>query len=196
MAALAIGSAFGWLSRDTLLAIVFFTGAARAFEQTALATLLPGIVPVSLLSRATAASASAFQIAVIGGPAVGGLLTAISPVLVFALCCLLYIISSTVISMVTVERNASLRKPVSFAVLFAGSRYIWHNGLYSFSALSRLICLLWWLAASMRCYPFLRATYSMLNYRALEFFAHRPASERLSLRSCSHIDRRNNTLAG
>jgi len=129
MAALAIGSAFGWLSRDTLLAIVFFTGAARAFEQTALATLLPGIVPVSLLSRATAASASAFQIAVIGGPAVGGLLTAISPVLVFALCCLLYIISSTVISMVTVERNASLRKPVSFAVLFAGFRYIWHNRL-------------------------------------------------------------------
>jgi predicted MFS family arabinose efflux permease len=31
--------------------------------------------------------------------------------------------------MVTVERNASLRKPVSFAVLFAGFRYIWHNRL-------------------------------------------------------------------
>jgi MFS family permease len=126
-ATLAIGTAGGWLSREALLAIVFVTGSARAFEQTTITTLLPGIVPTSLLSRATAAGASATQIAVIGGPAMGGLLYAVSPILVYALCCTLYFTSSILISNVKVERNASSREPVSIAVLFAGFGYIRHN---------------------------------------------------------------------
>jgi MFS family permease len=126
-ASLAIGTANGWMTRESLLAVVFVTGSARAFEQTTLTTLLPGIVPVTLLSRATAAGASATQIAVIGGPAMGGFLYAVDPVLVYALCCTLYITSSFVISRVTVERTVSSREPVSLAVLFAGFRYIRHN---------------------------------------------------------------------
>ena len=126
-ATLAIGTYNGWMTRESLLAVVFVTGSARAFEQTTLTTLLPGIVPVSLLSRATAAGASATQIAVIGGPALSGFLYAVNPVLVYALCCMLYITSSFLIGMVTVERNASSREPISLAVLFAGFRYIIHN---------------------------------------------------------------------
>jgi hypothetical protein len=57
----------------------------------------------------------------------GGLLYAISPILVYALCCTLYFTSSILISNVKVERNASSREPVSLAVLFAGFRYIRHN---------------------------------------------------------------------
>jgi MFS family permease len=126
-ATLAVGTAGGWLTREALLGIVFVTGSARAFEQTTMTTLLPGIVPASLLSRATAAGASATQIAVIGGPAMGGLLYAVSPILVYALCCTLYFTSSILISNVKVERNASSREPISLAVLFAGFRYIRHN---------------------------------------------------------------------
>ena len=126
-AVLAIGTAGGWMTRESLLAVVFVTGSARAFEQTTLTTLLPGIVPLSLLSRATAAGASATQIAVIGGPAMGGLLYAVSPILVYALCCTLYLISSVLIGNVKVERNATSREPISLAVLFAGFRYIRHN---------------------------------------------------------------------
>jgi MFS family permease len=126
-ATLAIGTAGGWMTRESLLAIVFVTGSARAFEQTTLTSLLPGIVPVSMLSRATAAGASATQIAVIGGPAIGGLLYAVSPVLVYALCCTLYFTSSFLITRVKVERNASSREPISLAVLFAGFRYIRHS---------------------------------------------------------------------
>jgi MFS family permease len=124
---LAIGTAMGVMTRESLLAVVFVTGSARAFEQTTRTTLLPGIVPVSLLARATAAGASATQIAVIGGPAVGGFLYAVSPVLVYTLCCTLYFTSSILISLVTVERNASSREPISLAVLFAGFNYIRHN---------------------------------------------------------------------
>jgi MFS family permease len=104
---LAIGTAMDVMTRESLLAVVFVTGSARAFEQTTLITLLPGIVPLSLLARATAAGASAGQIASIGGPAVGGFLYAASPVLVYALCCALYFTSSILIGLVKVERNAS-----------------------------------------------------------------------------------------
>jgi MFS family permease len=126
-AGLAVGIAFGWMTRESLLAVVFVTGTARAFEQTTLTTLLPGIVPLPMLARATAAGSSATQVAVIGGPALGGLLNSISPIVVFALCCALYITSSFLISRVAVERNASSREPVSLAVLFAGFRYILNN---------------------------------------------------------------------
>jgi MFS family permease len=124
---LAIGTAMGVMSRESLLAVVFVTGSARAFEQTTLTTLLPGIVPLPLLARATAAGASATQIAVIGGPALGGLLYSLDPVAVYSLCCALYFTASILISLVTVERAPPSREPVSLAVLFAGFNYIRHN---------------------------------------------------------------------
>ena len=126
-ATLAIGAAGGWMTRESLLAIVFVIGAARSFEQTTLSTLLPGIVPLPMLARATAAGASATQVAVIGGPAVGGLLYAVSPVLVYGLCCALYLTASILIGMVRVERTSISREPLSLAVLFAGFSYMRHN---------------------------------------------------------------------
>src|SRR5215212_10981718 len=53
-ATLAIGTVGGWMTRESLLAVVFVTGSARAFEQTTLTTLVPGIVPLPMLARATA----------------------------------------------------------------------------------------------------------------------------------------------
>jgi MFS family permease len=126
-ATLAIGAAGGWMTRESLLAIVFVIGAARSFEQTTLSTLLPGIVPLPMLARATAAGASATQVAVIGGPAVGGLLYAVSPVLVYGLCCALYLTASILIGMVRIERTSISREPLSLAVLFAGFSYMRHN---------------------------------------------------------------------
>lgn len=126
-ATLAIGTAGGWMTRESLLAVVFVTGSCRAFEQTTLTTLLPGIVPLPMLARAIAAGATASQIAVIGGPAAGGLIYAISPILVYSLCCGLYLVSSVLISLVTAARTATMREPLSLAVIFAGFHYMRHN---------------------------------------------------------------------
>jgi len=115
------------MTRESLLAVVFVIGAARAFEQTTLSTLLPGIVPLPMLARATAAGASATQIAVIAGPAAGGLIYAINPIAVYALCCSLYITASLLISMVPVVRTATSREPFSLAMLFAGFSYMRNN---------------------------------------------------------------------
>ncbi|MBN8963941.1 MAG: MFS transporter [Rhizobiales bacterium] len=126
-ATLAVGTAAGWMTREMLLAVVFLTGSARAFESTTLTTLLPGIVPLALLARATAAGSSATQVAVIGGPATGGLLYAVSPVLVYSLCCVLYLTASLLISMVRAERTATSREPLSVKVLLAGFSYMRRN---------------------------------------------------------------------
>src|SRR6188768_4125406 len=72
--ALALGTLGGWLDRDVILAILFVSGTARAFETPTMHTLVPGIVPPELLPRAIAASSTASQTAIICGPAIGGLL--------------------------------------------------------------------------------------------------------------------------
>jgi MFS family permease len=126
-ATLALGTAGGWLTRESLLAIIFVIGAARSFELTTLSTLLPGIVPLPMLPRATAAAASATQLAVIAGPAIGGLLYAVNPVLVYALCSALYIAGGLLIGLVRAKRTAVSREPLSLAVLFAGFAFMRRN---------------------------------------------------------------------
>jgi MFS family permease len=122
--ALAIGTARGALSRDTMLAILFVSGTARAFEMPTLHALLPGIVPVALLPRAIAASASAQQTAVICGPSLGGLLYVLSPTGVYATCTIVFIAASVLISLIHVAPRKEERKPISLETLFAGFRYI------------------------------------------------------------------------
>src|SRR5438309_5524200 len=122
--ALAIGTARGALSRETMLAILFVSGTARAFEIPTIHALLPGIVPAKLLPRAIAASASAQQTAVICGPSLGGLLYMFSPTGVYAICTLVFIAASVLISLVRVTPRNEARRPVSLATLFAGFRYL------------------------------------------------------------------------
>src|SRR5438093_7524119 len=122
--ALAIGTARGALSRDAMLAILFVSGTARAFEIPTIHALLPGIVPARLLPRAIAASASAQQTAVICGPSLGGLLYMLSPTGVYATCTLAFIAASVLISLIHIAPRTEERKPISLETLFAGFRYI------------------------------------------------------------------------
>jgi MFS family permease len=123
-AALALGSLRGGLSREAILAVILVFGAARAFEMPTIQALLPGIVPAAMFPRALAGSAAANQVATIGGPAVGGLLYAASPVLAYAACALLYLVGGLCIGAIRARPAARLREPVTLASLFAGIRYI------------------------------------------------------------------------
>jgi MFS family permease len=126
-AALAIGTLQGWLTRELIFLCVLGLGAARAFEAPTLQALLPGVVPLPLLPRAVAGSASANQTATIAGPALGGLLYAISPTLVYTLCCVLFFSASILISLIQIERVAPKREQVTFSILFAGISFIRRN---------------------------------------------------------------------
>jgi MFS family permease len=81
-------------------------------------------VPAPLLPRAIAASATANQTAIIGGPALGGLIYAFGPTTVYAICAAAFVVASVLVSLLPAAPRLEERKPVSFATLFAGFAYI------------------------------------------------------------------------
>jgi MFS family permease len=115
----------GMLTRDLLFVAVFMIGCARAFEMPTAHTLASTLVPVSMISRAIAAWTSANQTAVICGPALGGLIYTISPVLVSVLCLAFFVISITLISFVQIKGPPAKRDPPTFASVLAGFEYVW-----------------------------------------------------------------------
>ena len=69
---LAWGNVAGWLNVTEIFAALLVMGTAKAFENPAVAALLPGVVPEGMLQNGTALSSAGFQVAVISGPALGG----------------------------------------------------------------------------------------------------------------------------
>ena len=120
--AFAIGS--GYLTPALLLTMAFIIGIGRAFEQPSLQTALPNIVPANVLPRAIAGSTSASQIAVVAGPALGGILIALSPTIVFAICAVLWFSSALVMRGIAMQRAAAKREPVDMTQLFSGLAFI------------------------------------------------------------------------
>jgi hypothetical protein len=72
-------------------AVVMLSGAARGLSEPAGQALLPFLVPTERLPVAIARSASVREIAVIAGPAVGGLLAARMPAAVYAVCAIAFL---------------------------------------------------------------------------------------------------------
>ena len=121
---LAGASAMGRLTPDLLLAMAFVVGTGRAFEQPSVQSVLPNIVPAEILPRAIAASTSASQAAVFAGPALGGILIALSPTLVFAVCAAIWLSAGLVMLTIAVERTIAPRMPVDLKTLFSGVGFI------------------------------------------------------------------------
>ncbi len=124
VAVLAFATATGHLTPYLLLALAFSIGTGRAFEQPSLQTALPNIVPAGVLPRAIAGSTSAAQIAVVAGPALGGLLIALSPTLVFATCAVLWCSAGLVMRGIAMERKTATREPVDLKRLLGGLVFI------------------------------------------------------------------------
>jgi MFS family permease len=108
------------------LALAVLTGTLTAIGNPAGRSLVPEIVPPELLTGAIALRSVGFQIATIGGPALGGLLFALRPEAVYALAIALLVYSS--IALIPVTRPAPTpRDAVETAkleTLFAGLRFI------------------------------------------------------------------------
>lgn len=67
-------------------AVLLVFGAARAFAEPAGQTLLPFLVPTKRLPRAIASASSAWQVAVISGPALGGLAYGFGAIVAYGMC--------------------------------------------------------------------------------------------------------------
>jgi MFS family permease len=124
VAVLAFATATGRLTPHLLLGMAFVIGCARAFEQPSLQSALPNIVPAEVLPRAIAASTSAAQIAIVAGPALGGVLIALDPTFVFAGCAVLWLSAGVVMLGIAMTRRLAPRTPVDLNSLFGGLAFI------------------------------------------------------------------------
>jgi MFS family permease len=114
----------GIVSRDLLFGAVFLIGCARAFEMPTTSALVPSLVPAPLITRAVAGWASANQIAVICGPALGGLIYAVNPVAVSALCLAFFSAAIVFVSLIRVDRAAPAREAPTFRSVLAGLTFV------------------------------------------------------------------------
>lgn len=122
---LALGSYGGWLSKESILLIVFALGAARAFETPTMQALLPNIVTDEFLPQAIAWAASSTQTATIIGPALGGILYVAGPTAVYSIVSVLFLGASLLVSLVHIQRIVTSKKgSVNLQSLFAGIAFI------------------------------------------------------------------------
>ncbi len=119
-----------------IFALSALFGCARAFFLPAASALGPMLVPKPLLPRAIAASSLAFQLASIVGPALGGLLCALSPILGYLVCVLLDGLAGFCVLMVRSETRPVVEPGRSRrAQIREGLEYVWANKLV-FGAIS------------------------------------------------------------
>jgi MFS family permease len=124
---LAVMTASGLIATTLILGGVFVLGAARSFEATAMQTMPPSIVPPAVLPQVIAGMSSAYQLATIIGPGIGGLLLILGPTYVYVACCVLFAISSAFIWLIRMQRVAPKREPFSLETLFGGIKFVSKN---------------------------------------------------------------------
>ncbi|MBV9347752.1 MAG: MFS transporter [Pseudolabrys sp.] len=130
-------------SVNLLFIAVFLLGCARAFELPAGSSLVPSLVPQSLVSRAVAAWASANQTAVICGPAAGGLIYAFNPPLVPSLSLIFFGAAMTFVTLIKVGGPPARREPPTLSSVLAGFKFVrTRNRLWGVLSLDLIVILL------------------------------------------------------
>lgn len=119
-AAVAAGAPPVWLIY--LLILVF--GTTRAFAMPAGQALLPGLVPVEHFPNAVAWTSSAWQVATVIGPALGGVLYGFGAPVVFATATVCYAVTLLLYTFVRTRSAIRAREPMSRETLLAGLRFI------------------------------------------------------------------------
>jgi MFS family permease len=126
---LAIQSALGaglW----PIFALAGLFGCARAFFQPTASALGPMLVPIWLLPRAIATNSLAGQLALILGPALGGLLCAFSPILGYTVSAGLYAAGAACSLLIRAETRPPVAPARSrVAQIRQGLMYVWGNKL-------------------------------------------------------------------
>jgi MFS family permease len=108
-----------------LLASALAFGASRAFFSPAMTALGPMMVPRALLPRAIAWNSLAWQSASIGGPALGGLLVAISPGAAFAATLALYLAASLALLSIRRPTRPTVQPGSRLSLVKEGLVYVW-----------------------------------------------------------------------
>lgn len=124
-----LGLSGPWLSRELLLGLSVLLGLTRAFQMPAQQALAPLLVPPALLPRATAFNSAGTEMAVIGGPALGGLLFVAGAGAVYGLCLALLLLASVLALRLQYRHQSPSREPLTLTSVFAGLTFVWRSKL-------------------------------------------------------------------
>src|SRR5450755_2431746 len=121
----------GSRSVHAIYATLVLVGIVRSFNGAAGQSMVPQLVPEQHFPNAVAWAQTVFNAAVIIGPALGGLIYAVSrgPAAVYASSMIASTVSVVAISRIRLNPAKREREPVSLSTLFAGLRFIWQKKL-------------------------------------------------------------------
>jgi MFS family permease len=123
---LIFATGFQFATRELILGISILLGVARAFQMPAQQALTPQLVPQDMLQSAVALSASGMQVAIIGGPAIGGMLYATGATTVYATCaCLL--LGSAVLALLVRYQHQQAHLAAAWQTVLAGFAFVWQR---------------------------------------------------------------------
>ena len=128
-AILVLATLQAWADRELIFALSVILGAARAFHMPAQQALTPQIVPAAQLHQAVSVSAGGMQVAVIAGPALGGVLYGTGAVIVYGLSLALLLLSTALMFGVQVPPSTRARQATSWRSVLAGVGFIWERKL-------------------------------------------------------------------
>jgi len=127
VAVLTAAAAMHFATIPLLLGVAFVFGAARAYFSPASTAVGPMLVPRALLPRAIAWNSLAWQTASVGGPALGGLLVALSPAHSYGTALVLYVVSSGCILLIAQSTQPTVQPGSRWALMKEGLAYVWGN---------------------------------------------------------------------
>ena len=114
-------------TRGLLLGLSLVLGAVRAFQMPAQQALTPLLVSPLALPRAMAFSSAGTQGAIIGGPALGGLLFVAGTGVVYGASLLLFVLAAVLIARLRYTQPERPKEPVTMQSLLAGVNFIWQR---------------------------------------------------------------------
>lgn len=113
-------------SRELIFAIALVLGINRSFQMPSQQAITPLLVPKTLLQRATALSSTGVEIAIIGGPAIGGLIYTQGAASVYISCMVLFVCAFALTLAVRYQHTPS-HLAASWNSLFAGLRFVFQR---------------------------------------------------------------------
>lgn len=121
---LAYQSHIGSITEEGILITIFFISTANAFQGPSMQSLLPNVVSKEVFPEVAALSASTAQFAFIIGPAIGGILYALNPGVVYSVGGVLTLATSVIILFVSIREGSQNSDPSARNSVLGGIAFI------------------------------------------------------------------------
>ena len=122
--ALAWGSYSGTVTGRLMYLYAFLVGTASAFQSPSLRSMLPTLVPRTLLPRCLAWSGAVRKVSVMTGPALGGAMYLAGPSTVYVVSACCFVAAAVLLYGVELPFVERPHQPVTLATLFGGIAHI------------------------------------------------------------------------